>query len=130
MVPADGLPEEFSRNYGVPLSDVSAVPNGVAPQDALSASERAAARERPGVANERFVLAMIGRVHFASKGQDILARAIGELGADGRRFAVLVAGDGTDEIALRALASRTSASWHFLGWRSDIREDWPPPISS
>lgn len=122
VVPSIGLPEVFARNYGVDRDRVHAVANGVAALAPATTAERAEARARFSVASEKISIALVGRIHFASKGQDVFARALERLGPSSRRFTILVAGDGPDHAALRRMAENTHADWHFLGWRQNVRE--------
>lgn len=98
--------------------------DGLAAQPATV--DREAAREALGIARERFVVALVGRVSDW-KGQDVLVRALGERSLVANGTIALLAGDaypGTEvhERRLVALAGRLGVTERVrhLGFREDV----------
>jgi len=88
--------------------------------------ERAAARRSLGIASDRFVVALVGRVSDW-KGQDVLIRALGQPALVANGTVALLAGDAypgaeAHERGLVALAGRLGVTERvmFLGFRHDI----------
>lgn len=95
-----------------------AIQNGM---DLAKAPARGAVRAAFGLADGEKTVCCVARL-ARQKGQDILLRALAILAGQGRRLRVLLAGDGEDEDALRALAAELGVAGQvtFLGRRSDV----------
>ncbi len=109
---ADGLP----RSGGPHERRTRVVPNGI---ERVPASDGPVLRAELGIAPEEKVVCCVGRL-TGQKGQDTLIRAFAGL-ASARRLRLLLAGDGEDAPALRALAAGLGVRdlVHFLGRRPD-----------
>ncbi|MFF3287966.1 glycosyltransferase [Streptomyces sp. NPDC003023] len=94
------------RDWGVPGPRVHVVPNGIdAARFRFDASKRRATRDRFGVPGGAFVVGGVGRL-VPGKRFDVLVEAVAAL--PGVRL--LLAGDGPERDALRALAVRLGAA--------------------
>lgn len=86
------------------------------------------ARERVradlGLSSSQPVIAMIGRLMSAQKGQDLMLRAMTDLLPRCPAAMLLIVGDGPDRAALERLSSelRIGPAIRFLGWRDEIPE--------
>jgi glycosyltransferase involved in cell wall biosynthesis len=76
-----------------------------------------------GLAPTAPVIALIGRVVTAQKGQDLMIRAMPELLRHCPDASLLIVGDGPDRAALETLTGSlgVATAVRFLGWRDDIR---------
>lgn len=94
------------RDWGVPGPRIHVVPNGIdAARFRFDASRRRATRDRLGVPGGAFVVGGVGRL-VPGKRFDVLLEAVAALpGA-----VLLLAGDGPERAALRALAARLGAA--------------------
>jgi len=96
------------------VAPVAFVPNGLPPLERISPAERAAARERLGVAAGAYVIAQIGRL-APEKGHRVLFEAARGLGAT-----LLIAGDGPLRDFLPQSARDLDV--RFLGYLADARD--------
>lgn len=109
------------RRGGVPESRLRLIPSAVDPQRLVAQRSRAEVRTELGAdPGEVVLLALCGLVR--RKGLDVLLRALRQLGDDGLRPAVWIAGDGPEGSALvsqaRELGLHEQVS--FLGRRADV----------
>ena len=86
------------------------------------AAPPAAARDALGLPPGAAVIAMVGRLVSAQKGQDLLLRAMPEIRRQCPEALLLIAGDGPDRAALESLAQELGlgAAVRFLGRRDDV----------
>ncbi|HUR81442.1 MAG TPA: glycosyltransferase family 4 protein [Thermoanaerobaculia bacterium] len=70
---------------------------------ALHAVPRAEARRRLGIPDDRFVIALIGRLTMGTKGHDLLLRAAARIQSGIPRLCVLFVGDGPDATRIDTL---------------------------
>ncbi|MGW3401921.1 glycosyltransferase, partial [Streptomyces zhihengii] len=106
------------RAWGVPGRRIHVVPNGVdADRFAFDAAARAAVRRRLGLDEDVFVVGGVGRL-VPGKRFDLLVEAVAAL----PDAVLLLAGDGPEREALRALAVRLGAAGRvrLLGERADV----------
>ncbi|MFD0720818.1 glycosyltransferase [Streptomyces globosus] len=107
--------------WGVPAGRVHVVPNGIeAARFRFDAGVRRATRARTGLPERAFVVGGVGRL-VPGKRFDALVRAVAALpGAH-----LLLAGDGPERAALRALAAELGAQHriHLVGVRDPLGED-------
>ncbi|TXS35390.1 glycosyltransferase [Streptomyces sp. t39] len=106
------------RAWGVPGRRVHVVPNGIdAGRFAFDTTARGAVRERLGLPDGVFVVGGVGRL-VPGKRFDVLVEAVAAL----PDAVLLLAGDGPEREALRALAVRLGAAGRvrLLGERSDV----------
>ncbi|AXE27808.1 glycosyl transferase [Streptomyces globosus] len=107
--------------WGVPAGRVHVVPNGIeAARFRFDAGVRRATRARTGLPERAFVVGGVGRL-VPGKRFDALVRAVAALpGAH-----LLLAGDGPERGALRALAAELGAQHriHLVGERDPLGED-------
>ncbi len=89
--------------------DVVVVPNAVETPP-IGMVDRQRVRQAHGLANEDYVVATIGRIHFRDKGQDFALRTIARFRdqLDGHKF--IFVGEGPDQDALK----RMTANLHLL----------------
>lgn len=104
----------------LPKAHVTCIENGVAPPREIDPKERAALRERLGVA-DRIVVGAVGRLLDSHKGHSLLVRAARELHDRGLPVHVVIVGDGPAEEALRSLAAELnlSAALTLAGYQPD-----------
>jgi glycogen(starch) synthase len=105
--------------FGVPEPRVTAIPNGIDPEDLHAPGDLVALRARYAEPHQRLIL-LAGRLVYEKGFQvalDALPQVIRRVGDV--RF--LVAGTGTHEAELRAQALRLGLNWHgtFAGWLGD-----------
>ena len=105
---------------GFDAPNIKRVDWGVAIADYPLVTEqaRAAAKERLGLTEPR-VVAYWGRIDLLQKRLDVLLEAWARIPTEGS--VLLIAGDGPDTSAVRALAAATS-NVRFLAWRSDVKD--------
>ena len=98
-------------HYGIDAADWSAGP-----------TERARARERGGFNGNEVVVGIASRL-VPGKGHDVLIEAFAGAAHEVPELRLLIAGSGTEEAALRALAARRCppGSVRFLGFVDDVR---------
>jgi glycogen synthase len=105
--------------FGVPLSRVTAIPNGIDPTDLVPVADLSRLRARFAAPDEKLIL-LVGRLVY-EKGfhlaLDAMPRLLSRLG----RVRFLVAGSGTAEAELKAQAARLGLMEHgsFVGWTGD-----------
>jgi glycogen(starch) synthase len=82
----------------------------------------AAALDALGIPPRTRVVAMVGRLVSAQKGQDLLLRAMPEIRLHYPEAVLLIVGEGPDRAALEALSRKLdlAAAVRFLGHRDDI----------
>ncbi len=113
--------DQVADIFGVPLQRITAIPNGIDPEDLPRPDPASLARLRAEFAapDERLVL-LIGRLVY-EKGFQLALEAMPEViaAAPGTRF--LVAGSGTHEEELKKQAEELGLMEHgtFLGWIGD-----------
>jgi glycosyltransferase involved in cell wall biosynthesis len=104
---------------GLPADQVSVVPNALrTDRIRFTESGRAAMRERLGIAEGTFVVGCTSRFHHRKR-NDVLVDAVVRSGPD---LALVMAGTGPDEAALRARAAPLGDRAHFLPTPGDDRE--------
>jgi glycosyltransferase involved in cell wall biosynthesis len=106
--------------YGLPLERVQVVYPGH--DGGRFAVPPTAARDALGLPPGAPVIAMIGRLVSAQKGQDLLLRAMSEIRRHCPEALLLIVGDGPDRAALESLARKLglAAAVRFFGHRDDI----------
>ncbi|MBZ5738499.1 glycosyltransferase [Nocardioides mangrovi] len=110
--------EEARRNIGLKATEYTVIGNGV-DTDAFSPGEG----KRAG-GDDGLEILCVGRL-CRQKGQDLLIRAIAELGPVlQHRIRLTLIGAGPDEQELRALASEFDINVGFLGHRTNLVEDY------
>jgi glycogen synthase len=115
------MQDQVADIFGVPLRRITAIPNGIDPEDLPRPDDAELARLRGEFAapDERLVL-LIGRLVY-EKGFQLALEAMPEViaAAPGTRF--LVAGSGTHEAELKKQAAELGLMEHgtFLGWIGD-----------
>jgi len=115
---------EFMRGhvaevFGLPRTRITAIPNGIDPDDLHTRGDLTALRARYARPDQKLVL-LAGRLVYEKGFQVALDALPGVIRRVGDvRF--LVAGSGTHERELRAQATRLGLNWHgtFAGWLGD-----------
>jgi glycosyltransferase involved in cell wall biosynthesis len=115
--------EDERRRYAlaeaIPLARIDVIPNGiVAPQTV----DAAAVRRELGLSDEDFVIITVGRLS-PEKNQQLVLRALAALRSRHKSVRLVVAGEGPDAQAMRALADDLDLgdAVRFLGYRSDAQ---------
>ncbi len=105
--------------YGLEEEQVSVVPNGIDPSELVPVADLAALRRRFAAPEERLVL-LVGRLVY-EKGFQVALEALPGLIERLGDVRFVVAGSGTHEEELRALATALGLDGHgtFLGWIGD-----------
>jgi glycosyltransferase involved in cell wall biosynthesis len=110
--------------YGLPARRVEVVYPGhdVGRFAAIPTGAGEAVRATLGLAPTAPVIALVGRLVTAQKGQDLMIRAMPEVLRQCPDAVLLIVGDGPDRATVGALASRLgrASAVRFLGWRDDI----------
>lgn len=108
---------------GTPPERCLLLENGVDTQEFRRRRSVAAAKERLGIPQARFLIGSAGRLS-AEKGFDILIRSVDQLLHEGRDVQLLVVGEGEQAAALRALVNQLGRPERvqLLGYRADLRE--------
>lgn len=103
---------------GVPAAAIDEIPDALDEARLLAPNGRAAVRRALGLGDERFVVLALAQL-MHRKGLDVLLRAQASLRDP--RLCVLLAGEGPEATALRALADelQLGSAVQFLGRRSD-----------
>ncbi|MGA8100083.1 MAG: glycosyltransferase [Candidatus Cybelea sp.] len=108
----------------LPAEKLVVIPNGVRNAHVASAADGQAIRKRLGIADDQFVVLLIGRMEY-QKNHILALRALAALSEETRRrLMLLFVGDGEDEEMLRGLthAFDLASSVRFLGYRTDVPE--------
>ncbi len=102
---------------GVPAAAIDEIPDALDETRLLAPIGRAAMRRQLGLGDERFVVLALAQL-MHRKGLDVLLRAVASLRDP--RLCVLLAGDGPEAAALRALAAelQLGSAVQFLGRRN------------
>ncbi len=112
--------------YGLPTARVEVVYAGhdVARYAAPPTGAREAIRAALGLAPQAPVIALIGRLVIAQKGQDFMIRAMPDILRQRPDAVLVIVGDGPDQKILEALTRelRVAAAVRLLGRRGDIPE--------
>ncbi len=104
---------------GLPADQVAVVPNALRTgRIRFTAEGRAEMRERLGIGPDTFVVGCTSRFHHRKR-NDVLVDAVVRCESD---FALVMAGTGPDEAALRARATPLGERAHFLPTPGDDRE--------
>jgi glycosyltransferase involved in cell wall biosynthesis len=120
-----GAVRDFAiREFAIPPERIDVLYNGLDlhPYQTLGDEARARIRRELGIDDARPIIAMIGRVIMANKGQDLMLRAMGAI-LERRPDAILaVVGDGPDLEACRTLALDLGVehACRFMGHRHDV----------
>jgi glycogen(starch) synthase len=118
---SDYMAGHVAQVFGVAPARITAIPNGIDPEDLIAAPEPelAALRARFAEPDERLVL-MVGRLVY-EKGFHLALDALAPLVRRGERVRFVVAGSGTAESELKAQARQLGLARHgsFLGWAGD-----------
>lgn len=102
---------------------IEVIENGIVVERYAPAADRAALRQRLGLARDRRYIACVGRLHPV-KDQPTLLRGFAPVAAAHADVDLLLVGDGPERPKLVELASRLGIRErvHFLGVRSDVPE--------
>jgi glycogen synthase len=118
---SDYMAGHVAQVFGVAPARITAIPNGIDPDDLIAAPEPklVALRARFAEPDERLVL-MVGRLVY-EKGFHLALDALAPLVRRGERVRFVVAGSGTAESELKAQARQLGLARHgsFLGWAGD-----------
>lgn len=104
--------ESLIRDLGLPrrtAARIVAIPNGVVVPEPVPAAQRRAAREHFQLDQNAFVFLAAGR-HCEQKNFADLVRAASRLDVKGRKWRLVIAGDGPDRPALAALVRELGLS--------------------
>lgn len=114
--------------WGVSEKRATVIPFGVDVQQfvPLGPAERAAARRRWGIADDKHAVVAVQRLE-RRKGVDVLVDAIAEMGAAAESLAVLVGGRGREERALRVQAEEAGVG-HVLRFIGFVGSDDLPGL--
>lgn len=115
----------LSRQERLPLGKLLAIQNGVSLVDAHA--DRASARERLGIEEGEFAIALVGRMEY-QKNHSLALRAFSALEPAARaRSVLLFVGAGENESMLRQLANELGIAERvrFLGYRTDVASILP-----
>lgn len=114
-------------DYAIPRRKamVRVVENGIA-LPRLTPESRPALRAAIGLADDDYLLLMVGRIEFRQKGHDLAVKSLALARSRGARVQLLVVGAGPDEQALRAQvrALGVADSVHWRGWQDDMSSDY------
>src|SRR5581483_4158475 len=114
VVVSNGALLDVLARAGVPRRRLQLIPIGTPRPDVVM--DRAAARQRLGIAPDAFAVGAVGRL-VPDKGLDALVQALGELPDPRRHLRLVVAGSGSMRGALEALAvERLQERAVFLGF--------------
>lgn len=91
-----GLVDDYAA-LGAPRERICVIPNGISLRQYEKPRDRAAIRQRHGVASDRFCILTVGRNH-PKKGFDLIPGIARSLADQGRDFLWLVVGGGTDRL--------------------------------
>ena len=112
--------------YGLPAARVEVLYAGhdIARFAAPPGGARAAIRAALGLAAQAPVIALVGRLLIAQKGQDLMIRAMADVRRKYPDAALLIVGDGPDRAPLEALTRELGlgSAVRLLGHRDDIPE--------
>ena len=118
---SDYMAGHVARIFGVQEERITAIPNGIDPNDLAPApvAELAALRERYAAPDERLVL-MVGRLVF-EKGFHLALDALAPIALRDGDVRFVVAGTGTAEAELQAQAEELGLGEYgtFIGWTGD-----------
>jgi glycosyltransferase involved in cell wall biosynthesis len=108
---------------GIPAERIEVIYEGVKVHDAPSATQRAQARKRWGVADEEILFGCVGYL-LPEKGQEFAVRAMAEVRAKFPRARLLLAGDGACRARLEGLARELGIAEAviFAGFVEDIAQ--------
>lgn len=123
---SEDVRNDLMRYDGIPAQKIAVIHNGIDVGRVQTATPRAQARERLGIAADAIALGCIARLE-EQKGHRFLLEALALLNAAARgapRFRVVLAGDGRlrAELENRAAALGVGSWTLFLGTRHDIPE--------
>ncbi len=109
------------RDHEVDAGRIEVIRDAVDTDAFAAAPDHAAFREAFGIDEGVFVMAAAGQL-IARKGHRFLLEAAGDLARDGRRFRLLIFGEGPLENELRAQAADSGLGEHvqFAGFREDL----------
>lgn len=107
---------------GISPKRITTMMNGVAPVARCSDEECAALRKQWGVEEDEFVLGILARLE-PYKGHMDIVDAAKILADEGRKFKILVAGNGTFEAEVKARVDELGLNDYvkFLGFLTDVR---------
>lgn len=110
----------YQDEIGVDAARLRVIPNGVAPLDVATASQRAAARAALGL-GDGFLVTTVGRL-APEKNFPMLVDAFARATATEPTARLVFVGDGSERAALEQQAAKAGVAdrVHFLGWRKDV----------
>lgn len=113
---------ENLTDAGISPKRITTMMNGVAPVERCSDEECAALRTQWGVEEDEFVLGILARLE-PYKGHMDIVDAAKILADQGRKFKILVAGNGTFEAEIKARVEELGLNDYvkFLGFLSDVK---------
>lgn len=113
---------ENLTDAGISPKRITTMMNGVAPVARCSDEECAALRKQWGVEEDDFVLGILARLE-PYKGHMDIVEAAKILADEGRKFKILVAGNGTFEAEVKARVDELGLNDYvkFLGFLTDVR---------
>lgn len=113
---------ENLTDAGISSKRITTMMNGVAPVERCSQEECAALRRQWGVEEDDFVLGILARLE-PYKGHMDIVDAAKILADEGRKFKILVAGNGTFEAEVKARVDELGLNDYvkFLGFLTDVR---------
>ena len=113
---------ENLTDAGISPKRITTMMNGVAPVARCSDEECAKLREQWGIEQDDFVLGILARVE-AYKGHMDMVDAAKMLAEQGRKFKILVAGNGTFEEQVKARVDELGLNDYvkFLGFLTDVK---------
>lgn len=113
---------ENLTDAGISPKCITTMMNGVAPVERCSQEECAALRKQWGVEEDDFVLGILARLE-PYKGHMDIVDAAKILADEGRKFKILVAGNGTFEAEVKARVDELGLNDYvkFLGFLTDVR---------
>lgn len=117
----DGSARTVREHLGVPTDRIHVIPNAVESErfQRANSADRLRARERFGLASERFTVLYVGAL-AREKGVDRLVDAAGSL----PELQFLIIGDGPEHAALEERAESTGAPVSFAGSMTDPRDGY------
>jgi glycosyltransferase involved in cell wall biosynthesis len=120
---SESASKDMSRHYGVDPAAILYPPVVVIPDEPELPTMRALWRAAAGL-SDRFLLGIVGRVHFRHKGQDAAMRVVAQLHTAGYAVHLVVIGDGPDltEVGNLAEQLRIPDRVSCLGWRPDANK--------
>jgi Glycosyltransferase len=105
------------------ICDVAVVPNGVATRT-IRKSERERFRATHGIGTDEYVIAVLGRIEFRQKAQDLAVQTIASFRRELFDCRFLFVGSGPDEQQLRKMIANLDLARiaHVLPWSDDPAE--------